>query len=123
MRVEVKSKKGLRTILSVIVDKKNIQTKMNERLLELQKEVTLKGFRPGKVPAEVIKLEMVRIFFKILFCIRNATRANDVRATMSPLTWTRICINEYDFRVHLVAVRKGLREGGIEVLPIFGSSV
>ena len=55
MKVEVKSKKGLRTVLSVVVDKKNIQTKMNERLQELQKEVTLKGFRPGKVPAEVIK--------------------------------------------------------------------
>ena len=55
MKVEVKSKKGLRTILSVIVDKKNIQIKMNERLKELQKEVSLKGFRPGKVPPEVIK--------------------------------------------------------------------
>ena len=55
MKVEVKSKKGLRTILSVIVDKKKIQTKMDERLKELQKEVALKGFRPGKVPPEVIK--------------------------------------------------------------------
>ena len=55
MKVEVKSKKGLRTILSVIVDKKNIQTKMDEKLKELQKEVVLKGFRPGKVPPEVIK--------------------------------------------------------------------
>ncbi len=55
MKVEVKSKKGLRTILSVIVDKKNIQTKMNERLKEIQKEVSLKGFRPGKVPPAVIK--------------------------------------------------------------------
>ena len=55
MKVEVKSKKGLRTILSVIVDKKSIQTKMDERLKELQKEVALKGFRPGKVPPEVIK--------------------------------------------------------------------
>ncbi len=55
MKVEVKSKKGLRTILSVIVDKKNIQTKMDERLKELQKEVAIKGFRPGKVPPGVIK--------------------------------------------------------------------
>jgi len=55
MKVEVKSKKGLRTILTVIVDKRNIQTKMDERLKELQKEVSLKGFRPGKVPPEVIK--------------------------------------------------------------------
>ena len=55
MKIEVKSKKGLRTILSVIVDKKSIQKKMDEKLLELQKEVSLKGFRPGKVPSAVIK--------------------------------------------------------------------
>ena len=55
MKVQVKSKKGLRTVLSVIVDKKNIQIKMDERLKELQKEVSLKGFRPGKVPHGVIK--------------------------------------------------------------------
>ena len=55
MKVEVQSKKGLRTVLSVVVDKKTIQRKMEERLIELQKEVSLKGFRPGKVPPEVIK--------------------------------------------------------------------
>ena len=55
MKIEVRSKKGLRTILSVIVDKKTIQNKMDERLSELQKEVTLKGFRAGKVPPSVIK--------------------------------------------------------------------
>jgi trigger factor len=55
MKIEVKSKKGLRTVLSVIVDKKKIQIKMDERLKELQKEVALKGFRPGKVPPEVIR--------------------------------------------------------------------
>ena len=55
MKVEVKSKKGLRTILSIIVDKKNIQLKMDEKLNQLQKEVALKGFRPGKVPSAVIK--------------------------------------------------------------------
>ena len=43
MKVEVKSKKGLKTILSVIVDKKSIQTKLEEKLGELQKEVSLKG--------------------------------------------------------------------------------
>ena len=55
MKIEVQSKKGLRTILSVVVDKKTIQLQMNERLSEIQKEVTLKGFRPGKVPPSVIK--------------------------------------------------------------------
>ncbi len=55
MKIEVQSKKGLRTILSVVVDKKTIQKKIEERLSELQKEVSLKGFRPGKVPSAVIK--------------------------------------------------------------------
>jgi trigger factor len=55
MKVEVKSKKGLRIILSITVDKISIQKNMNEKLNELQKEVALKGFRPGKVPPSVIK--------------------------------------------------------------------
>ena len=55
MKIEIKSKKGLSATLSVVVDKKTIQDKMEERLFELQKEVALKGFRPGKVPPEVIK--------------------------------------------------------------------
>ena len=55
MKVETQSKKGLRTILSILVDKKTIQKKIEERLNELQSEVNIKGFRPGKVPASVIK--------------------------------------------------------------------
>ena len=55
MKIEIQSKKGLRTVLSINVDKKTIQNKMNERLAELQREVSLKGFRPGKVPQSVIK--------------------------------------------------------------------
>ena len=55
MKIDVQSKKGLRMVLSVIVDKKTIQKKIEERLAELQKEVSIKGFRPGKVPTSVIK--------------------------------------------------------------------
>ena len=71
MKVEIQSKKGLRTVLSVIIDKKTIQLKLDERLNELQKEVSLKGFRPGKVPPEVIKSQFgksiyVEVIDKIL---------------------------------------------------------
>jgi len=55
MKIEVQSKKGLRTNLSIVVDKKTIEKKLKERLLELQSEVNIKGFRPGKVPTTVIK--------------------------------------------------------------------
>ena len=57
MKIQVQSKKGLRTVLSVVIDKKTIQLKMDERLSELQKEVALKGFRPGKVPHSVIRVQ------------------------------------------------------------------
>ena len=55
MKVTINSKKGLKTSLSILVDKKTIQKKLDEKLQELQHKVHLKGFRPGKVPTNVIK--------------------------------------------------------------------
>ena len=55
MKVNVQSKKGLKTTLSIIVDKSEIKKKLDSRLIELQKEIDLKGFRKGKVPPTVIK--------------------------------------------------------------------
>jgi len=55
MKVTVDSKKGLKTNLKVFIDKKTIEEKIVIRLNELSKEVTLKGFRPGKVPVKVLK--------------------------------------------------------------------
>jgi len=55
MKVTVDSKKGLKTNLKVFVDKKTIEEKMEVRLTELSKTVNLKGFRPGKVPVDVLK--------------------------------------------------------------------
>ena len=79
MKVEVQSKKGLRTILSVIVDKKVIQTKMDERLNELQKEVSLKGFRTGKVPTSVIKSQFGKsIYGEVIDKILRETSAKAI---------------------------------------------
>ena len=55
MKVQVQSKKGLKTTLSIIVDKAEIKKKLDNRLLELQNQIDLKGFRKGKVPASIIK--------------------------------------------------------------------
>ena len=48
MKVQVQSKKGLKTTLSIIVDKAEIKKKLDSRLLELQNQIDLKGFRKGK---------------------------------------------------------------------------
>ena len=55
MKVTVESKKGLKTILKVFLDKKAVEEKIENRLTELSKTINLKGFRPGKVPVAVIK--------------------------------------------------------------------
>jgi trigger factor len=79
MKVEVQSKKGLRTVLSVIIDKKIIQKKMDERLNELQKEVSLKGFRPGKVPPAVIKSQFGKsIYGEVIDKILRETSAKAI---------------------------------------------
>jgi len=63
MKVEVQNKKGLTTVLSIIIDKKTIQEKLDKKLLELQSEVSLKGFRPGKVPPAVIKSQFGKAIY------------------------------------------------------------
>jgi trigger factor len=79
MKVEIQSKKGLRTILSVIVDKQTIQKKMNERLGELQKEVSLKGFRTGRVPPSVIKSQFGKsIYGEVIDKILRETSAKAI---------------------------------------------
>jgi trigger factor len=55
MKVIVDSKKGLKTNLKVSVDKKTIDDRIDARLIELSKTVNLKGFRPGKVPVDILK--------------------------------------------------------------------
>jgi len=55
MKVKINSKEGLKTSLSVLVDKKTIEKKLEGKLSELQSKADLKGFRPGKVPLAVIK--------------------------------------------------------------------
>ena len=55
MKVTVESKKGLKTILKVFLDKKAVAEKIDLRLTELSKTINLKGFRPGKVPVDVLK--------------------------------------------------------------------
>ena len=63
MKVDLQTKKGLRAVLNVFVDKKSIQEKMEQRLEELKNEVSLKGFRPGKVPSDLIKKQFGKVIY------------------------------------------------------------
>ena len=63
MKVTVDSKKGLKTNLKVFVDKKTIEEKIGSRLNELSKSANIKGFRPGKVPVDVLKRQFGKIVY------------------------------------------------------------
>ena len=63
MKVTVNSKKGLKTDLKIFVDKDTINKKIVERLEELKNTVSLKGFRPGKVPIHVLKRQFGKMIY------------------------------------------------------------
>ncbi len=55
MKVTVENKKGLEKDIKVFIDKKTISGYLEEKYEEIKKDVALKGFRPGKVPTEILK--------------------------------------------------------------------
>ena len=63
MKVTLENIKGLNKDVKVFIDKKTMNSYMDEKYEEIKKTVNLKGFRPGKVPKEVLK----RQFGKALF--------------------------------------------------------
>jgi len=62
MKVTVENKKGLNKDIKVFIDKKTMNSYMDEKYEEIKKTVNLKGFRPGKVPKEVLKDNLVKQF-------------------------------------------------------------
>ena len=55
MKVTVENKKGLNKDIKVLIDKKTMDSYMDEKYEEIKSTVNLKGFRPGKVPKEILK--------------------------------------------------------------------
>ena len=79
MKVTVDSKKGLKTNLKIFVDKKTIEEKIDSRLLELKKTINLKGFRPGKVPIQVLKKQFGKaIYGEVLENIMKETSSKAI---------------------------------------------
>ena len=55
MKVTVENKKYLEKNLKVLIDKTTIKKELEQRYEQIKKDVVLKGFRPGKVPTDIIK--------------------------------------------------------------------
>ena len=63
MKVTVENKKGLSKDVKVFVDKKTMNNYMDEKYEEIKGTVNLKGFRPGKVPREILKRQFGKAIF------------------------------------------------------------
>ena len=63
MKVTVENIKGLNKDVKVFIDKKTMNTYMDEKYEEIKKTVNLKGFRPGKVPKEILKRQFGQAIF------------------------------------------------------------
>ena len=55
MKVTIQNKKGLNKDLKVFIDKKTMSSYIDKKYEEIKDSVNLKGFRPGKVPKEILK--------------------------------------------------------------------
>ena len=63
MKVTVENIKGLNKDIKVFIDKKTMNAHMDEKYEEIKKTVNLKGFRPGKVPKEILKKKYGQAIF------------------------------------------------------------
>ena len=63
MKVTIENKKGLNKDVKVFIDKKTMNTYMDKKYEEIKGTINLKGFRPGKVPREILKRQFGKAIF------------------------------------------------------------
>ena len=63
MKITVENKKGLNKDIKVFIDKKTMNSYMDEKYEEIKGTVNLKGFRPGKVPIQILKKQFGKAVF------------------------------------------------------------
>ena len=80
MKVTVENKKGLNKDLKIFIDKKTINSYMDEKYEEIKGTVNLKGFRPGKVPKEILKRQFGKaVFSEVLDKVLKDTFNKSIR--------------------------------------------
>jgi trigger factor len=76
MKVTIENKKGLNKDVKVFIDKKTMNIYMDEKYEEIKGTINLKGFRPGKVPKEILKRQFGKaIFSEVLDKVLKETSA------------------------------------------------
>jgi len=63
MKVREENNKRLNKDIKGLIDKETMNSDMDEKYEEIKRTVNLKGFRPGKVPKEVLKRQFGKAVF------------------------------------------------------------
>ena len=97
MKITIENKKGLGKDIKVIVDKKTMDAHLEERYEEVRKNYTLKGFRPGKAPRDILKRQfgeviMGEVLDKVL---KDTTTKVLEEKKIRPATQPKIDLKKY----------------------------
>ena len=98
MEISQKSAEGLKREFSLVMTAAEISDKVDERITSLATEVKMPGFRPGKVPASVVKSRYGKqVLGEVLQgSLDDATRKviedNDLRVATTP----GLSVDEYE---------------------------
>ena len=98
MIVKIENIKGLNKDLRVTVDKKTINSQIEEKYEEIKKTISIKGFRPGKVPREVIKRQFGKaIYGEVLDKILKDTTTKAIEENkIKPAGQPKIDLKKFD---------------------------
>ena len=97
MKVTIENKKGLSKDIKVIIDKKTMDSYLENKYEEIKKNYTLKGFRPGKAPREVLKRQFGEaIMGEVLDKVLKDTSAKALEENkIRPATQPKIDLKKY----------------------------
>ena len=88
MKVTVENKKGLNKDLKILIDKETMSSYMDEKYEEIKGTVNLKGFRPGKVPKEVLKRQFGKaVFGEVLDKVLKDTSTKALEEKKNKTSW------------------------------------
>ena len=97
MKVTIENKKGLSKDIKIIIDKKTMNSYLEEKYEEIKKNYNLKGFRPGKAPREVLKRQFGEaIMSEVLDKVLKDTSAKALEENkIRPATQPKIDLKNY----------------------------
>jgi trigger factor len=90
MQVSIEKAEGLVSTLNVTIPAENINSKVEGKLTELSKQVKIKGFRPGKVPRNILNQRYGKHVRQDVLgelindSIQKAVKDNDISLSESP---------------------------------------